>query len=397
MQIDPAATDVVITGIGVVSPFGGAHDLAGKVAAGATAVRRLDGFPNASGAPIRDIPLDHLPADNRTRIGRLDRLCRLFLAAAFEAVQSADLDIARQADRVGLSFGTGLGCLLSNAEYFEKVVAQGPAAASPRVFAYTVSNAAAGEVSIALGIHGANITSHAGLAAGLQAIGYGADLIRLGKADVVLAGGADALGEALLRGLSDLGVLRDASPPFRGNRPGFCPSEGAAVFILERADLVHQRGQPPLARLAGYAAGFEPTLTQPMRQTEGLIATLRRALEHSRCNAADIGAVFTSAHGGALDEIERQALAAVFEAPTMLLTPKANLGEAFGASGLLAMSLALDWLGNMPAFTAGVASDLHGDGLAAAIATTRWQQARRVMIHSLCYAGPSVALVLARV
>ena len=161
------------------------------------------GVDGARGAAVVEIPLDIIPADKRTHTGRLDRLCRLFLSAAYLAVDAAALRIDEEdAERMGLSFGTGLGCLLTNAEYNQKLVAHGPAAASPRLFAYTVSSAAAGEVSIALGIKGPNVTAHAGLAAGLQAIGYGFDLIRTGKADVVLAGGADALGEALVRGLA---------------------------------------------------------------------------------------------------------------------------------------------------------------------------------------------------
>src|SRR6185295_702351 len=102
-----------------------------------------------------------------------------------------DLDAG---ERTGLCFGTALGCLLTNAEYYDKIVEQGPSAASPRLFAYTVSSAAAGEVSIALGIHGPNVTQHVGFAAGLGAVGYGFDLIEMDRADVVLAGGADANG-----------------------------------------------------------------------------------------------------------------------------------------------------------------------------------------------------------
>jgi 3-oxoacyl-[acyl-carrier-protein] synthase II len=126
------------------------------------------------------IPLDAVPADKRARVGRLDRVCRLTLAAAFLALDDAGLQIPATvaADRVGLSVGTALGCLLSDAEFYERVVEQGPAAASPRLFAYTVSSAAAGEVSTVLGIHGPNSTAHMGLAAGAGAIGYGLDLIR---------------------------------------------------------------------------------------------------------------------------------------------------------------------------------------------------------------------------
>jgi hypothetical protein len=134
-----------------------------------------------------DIPVDVIPADKRPRIGRLDRLCRLFLSASYLAARDLPGAFDGEAgERVGLSFGTGLGCLLTNAEYYEKVIEHGPAAASPRLFAYTVSSAAAGEVSIALGIKGPNVTQHMGFAAGLGALGYGCDLIAMGKADEIV-------------------------------------------------------------------------------------------------------------------------------------------------------------------------------------------------------------------
>src|SRR4029453_5051724 len=231
---------VVITGLGVVSPLGNSvSELTRRWRAGERAHSDADG-----GVTIETIPLDAVPEATRARTGRLDRICRLFLAASFLAVDDAALRIAPpDAERIGLSFGTGLRCFLSEAEFYEKVIEQGAAAASPRVFAYTVSSAAAGEVSIALGIHGPNVTSHMGLAAGLGAIASGCDLFELGKADVVLAGGADANGGALVQALRDMSLLKsaDAALPF-GDAPGVWPSEGAAVAILERADRARARG-----------------------------------------------------------------------------------------------------------------------------------------------------------
>jgi 3-oxoacyl-[acyl-carrier-protein] synthase II len=267
----------------------------------------------------------------RARSGRLDRICRLFLAASFLAVEDAGLTIApSDAERVGLSFGTGLGCLLSDAEFYERVVEQGAGAASPRVFAYTVSSAAAGEVSIALGIHGPNVTSHMGLAAGLGAIVYGCDLIALGKADVVLAGGADANGSALVDALRDMGLLKsaDAALPF-GDAPGVWPAEGAAVAILERADHARARTARALATIDGYACGFEPTLTERAPQRDGIASTMRHALAASGRTASDVGAVLTSAHGTVLDTCERAALVEVLgeAAAAKLIAPKKALGE----------------------------------------------------------------------
>jgi 3-oxoacyl-[acyl-carrier-protein] synthase II len=362
---------VVVSGVGVVSPLGHSVDeLTRRFRAGERAASGADG-----GVLIADLPLDAVPAAARGRIGRLDRLCRLFLAASYRAVDDAALRIAPDsAARVGLSFGTGLGCLLSNAEFYEKVIEQGPAAASPRVFAYTVSSAAAGEVSIALGIHGPNVTSHMGLAAGLGAIGYGIDLIQLGKADVVLAGGGDANGPALVEALREMRLLKDpaAARPFHDAEPGVWPSEGAAVAVLEREDHARARGARILARANCYAAGFEPTLASRAPQGTGVVATLRRALVAAGRAGHEIGTVLTSAHGTPLDACERTALdeALGSATPRRTLAPKQALGETFGASGALHVALALGLMADAP------------------------QQA--MLISSLCYSGSIAAMVLSR-
>jgi 3-oxoacyl-[acyl-carrier-protein] synthase II len=362
---------VVITGFGVVSPLGhSVGELTRRWRAGERAASAADG-----GVQIADIPFDAVPAETRARSGRLDRICRLFLAASFLAVEDAALTIApSDAERVGLSFGTGLGCLLSDAEFYERVVEQGAGAASPRVFAYTVSSAAAGEVSIALGIHGPNVTSHMGLAAGLGAIAYGCDLIALGKADVVLAGGADANGSALVDALRDMGLLKsaDAALPF-GDAPGVWPAEGAAVAILERADHARARTARALATIDGYACGFEPTLTERAPQRDGIASTMRHALAASGRTASEVGAVLTSAHGTVLDTCERAALIEVLgeAAAAKLIAPKKALGETFGASGALGAALA-----------AGLLAQEQGGRSAA------------IMINALCYSGSVATLVL---
>jgi 3-oxoacyl-[acyl-carrier-protein] synthase II len=357
------------------------------------------GVDGARGATL-EIPLDVIPPDRRPRIGRLDRLCRLFLSAAYLAVDSAALRIdATDDERVGVSFGTGLGCLLTNAEYHQKLVAHGPAAASPRLFAYTVSSAAAGEVSIALGIKGANVTSHAGMAAGLQAIGYGCDLIRMGKADIVLAGGADALGEALVRALADMRLLKAGDAlPFREPSAGVCPAEGAAVFVLERREGARRRGARASARVDGYAAGFEPSLTQAQRQCTAIAETMQRALALSGHAADEVGLVMSSAHGTGLDAVELAALRTVLgkaHAP-LVCAPKSAWGETFGADGALSLALATALLNAPPAVVDGVGFGLDGAPLHASETAARLQRAQVALVHSLCYSGPTVALVLAR-
>jgi 3-oxoacyl-[acyl-carrier-protein] synthase II len=320
--------DVVITGSGIVSPLGqAAAEVARRIRAG------------EQNAHIADIPLDGVPAAARTRIGRLDRVCRLALAGSYLAVDDAHLALPlAQPERVGLVFGTGLGCLLTDAEFYDKIVAQGAAAASPRAFAYTVSSAAAGEVSIALGIHGPNTTLHMGMAAGIGALGYAVDLIGQGRAETVLAGGVDALDAPLATALGDMGLLKSPAEarPFVDAVPGVWPSEGAAIAVLEDAAHAAARGADARARVLGHAAGFEPTLTSPTPAADGLAAVLQRTLHGHRRPEL----VLVSAHGTPLDAVERAALETVGLAGVPRLAPKSHLGDAFGASSALAAAIA---------------------------------------------------------
>lgn len=399
-----AEAAVVLTGVGVVSPLGcSLAEVTQRFAAGDSGIGAVDaGTPAGTvAAVVADIPLDGIPEGTLRRVGRMDRITRMFLAASCRAAAASALDLGREdLDRVGLVFGTGLGCLLTNGAYFEKVIESGPAAASPQLFAYTVSSAAAGEVSIALGIRGANVTLHAGLPAGLHAIGRAADLIRLGRADVVLAGGGDALGPALLQVLDDMRLLKRTVPvPFADAHPGIVPGEAAAVVVLESAAHAAARGARPLARIAGWASGFEPTLTKRERQSTGIDAVLTRALASAALRASDTGVVFVSAHGTRLDAVEATAISRLYAtAPApLIVAPKTRLGECFGASGVLALVLAAGFLATPPSrLAAGLAFELRGGGVApAGDGAAPFAHTRAALIHSLCYSGTSVAAVVA--
>jgi 3-oxoacyl-[acyl-carrier-protein] synthase II len=395
---EPTDTKVAITGIGVVTPLGSSlAEITGRFAQG----EAPSPGPQRGGAgmAMAAVPLDGVSAAQRSRVGRLDRFCQLLFAASHRAVDAARLVIdPDNSGRIGLSFGTALGCLLTNAEYDARMVEAGPGAASPRLFAYTVSSAAGGEVSIALGIKGPNVTAHMGFAAGLGAVGYGVDLIQLGKADVVLAAGADALGPALAHALRDMRLLKgpEATRPFRDATPGLHPGEAAVVVVLEAREHAQRRGAHVLCEVEGYAAGFEPTLTRPDRRADGITATLRRAL--ARCGRPpDTAAVLASAHGTPLDEVERSAITEAFGSGPLLLAPKAVFGETFGASGALALALGAGVFDTPPAaFADGVALGVDGSARSGAEARRRLLAADAVLVCSLCYTGNVVALVLSR-
>lgn len=397
---------IAVTGLGVVSTLASSFDLA-------------EGSPAGGEARLCEIPLDVIPAEKRARIGRLDRLCRLFLSASSLAAAEARLDVAREnAEELGLSFGSGLGCLLTDAEFWEKIVEQGTGAASPRLFAYTVSSAAAGEVSIALGIKGPNVTQHCGLAAGLAALAYGFDLVDMGKASAVLAGGADANGAVIAEALRDMGLLKGAEQarPFVDSVPGVSPSEGAVVAVLESEERARRRGAQPWGFIAGYAAGFEPTLASGAPAWTGVSETMRRALAQSGVDAGDVDLVITSAHGTPVDAAERRAVVEALGNRPLLLAPKALFGEAFAASALLGWALTLgagDWgLGAgsdppdasdstcstspQPPTPSPILFRTDGSHIEASETARRLRAASVVLVQSLCYSGNVVSLIFTR-
>jgi 3-oxoacyl-[acyl-carrier-protein] synthase II len=184
--------------------------------------------------------LDALPEPVRARALRAERVTQLALAAAGRALAEGNHAGTDGEARpgFGIVLGTAFGCFLTNAAYQRRVAADGARAASPRLFAATVSNAAAGEVSIAYRLGGPAVTLTGGGAAGLCAIGYAADLVASGRAEVMVAGGMDACGPALERWLAD-GGLATGEAFLR---------EAAAVVVLESAP-----GSRTLALVLGHA------------------------------------------------------------------------------------------------------------------------------------------------
>src|SRR5262249_5880697 len=197
---------------------------------------------------------------------------------------------------VGVVLGTAFGCFLSNAAYQQRFVEGGPAAASPRIFAATVSNAAAGELAIAYRLAGPGVTLTAGAASGLAALGHASDLLRAGRADALARGGGGGRGRPLPLG------------PAGGGLPaGRRRAEAAALLVLETPASARQRDAPALGVVLGHATGFEPA-PAAADAGEGLAAAVTAALEEAEVRPTDI-AIVVSAAPPALAGLESEAIA----------------------------------------------------------------------------------------
>ncbi|HZP43992.1 MAG TPA: beta-ketoacyl synthase N-terminal-like domain-containing protein [Candidatus Binatia bacterium] len=285
--------------------------------------------PPAGAAPAWPQGVATVPEPVRARAARAERTTQLVLPAAAAALGAAGLLATQGAPRprMGLVLGTAFGCFLTNAAYARRLVAAGPAAASPRLFAATVSNAAAGELAIAYRLGGPSITVSAGGASGLVALAHAADVLAAGRADAVLAGGTDAAGEPLAAWLADADLAADARH-----------AEAAAVVVLEPLDAAAARRATVLGTLEGTGVGFEPA-PRDAGAGEGLAAAVARACAAAGIAARD-AALVVAAAPPPLAPLERRVLGDAVRT----LRPKEALGETFGAAGVLGLLAALDAL-----------------------------------------------------
>jgi 3-oxoacyl-[acyl-carrier-protein] synthase II len=342
---------VVVTGLGVIAPCGiGADEfwagLSQPVAP--TVVRPVHGFD----------PLDY--GLSKVEARRLDRFAQFGIAVAQQALTDAGLlsadGVDVDPDRAAVSIGTGIGGALSWESQALVRQERGDRAVSPFTIPMVMPNAAAAAVSMRYDLRGPCETVVTACATGTHAIGNAARWIAAGRADVAIAGGAEAsltgtnvAGYTNMRALSSTGVCR----PFDVDRDGFCAAEGAAVLVLEEASRAYARGARVYAEVAGAASTADAFhLTAPAPGGRGALSCMRLALEDAGVPPSAITHV--NAHGTSTqlnDATEAAVIAELFGSPGPSVTSiKGITGHAQGAAGAIeAVSLVLSYaLGAVP-------------------------------------------------
>ena len=361
--IDPGALDplaVVVTGLGTTNPLGG--DLAATwraLRAGRCAVWLLD-EPWAEehrldvrvAAPLaRDAGGPLTPKERR----RLDRASQCALLAAREAwahAGSPEVD----GQRLSVSVSPGMGLVRSVIDTWETLRGRGPRRVLPTAVPALMPNAPAAAVGIELGARGGIHAPVSACASGAEAIAYGADLIALGRADVVVAGGTDAAlhpvtvaAFAAMRALSTRADVT-ASRPFAPDRDGFVLGEGAGVLVLESAAHAAGRGAGVLAVLAGAgvtADAFDAARPEPGGAQQE--RALRLALERAGVEPEEVGHVNAHATSTPLgDLVEARVLARTVPGAAVSAT-KSLTGHLLGGAGgleaaLTVMALVEGWV-----------------------------------------------------
>jgi len=347
----------VITGIGVLSAIGQGKDAYWEaLRRGATGVRPITLFDTATfrvktGGEITDF--DAIAYLGKKGLRELDRSTRLVCSAAKLALDDSKLEVSEANTRsMGVSIGTTFGSLHSIAQFDRSGLIEGPRFVNPSHFPNTVINSPASQVSIRFTIKGFNTTLSTGFCAGLDALSYAADFIRLGRADAVLAGGVEELCEETFRMFHDLGYLsgmggaEPVSRPFDARGDGFVLSEGASVLVVEEEEHARSRGADILAVIQGRGNAFDPDADSTFeRAGRGLKEAIVLALEEARVRPEDVGYVCSCANGTpGLDRMEARVLKDVLgeEARRVPVSSiKSMIGETFSASGALAVSAAV--------------------------------------------------------
>ena len=345
---------VVITGLGAITPLGSSIDqLWQGLVAGRSGVRRITLF-DPSNMPCQiagEVP-DFEPHDfmERKLARRIPRSAQMGLAAAVQAVQDAGFgNMMPEPERAGVVFGTAIGGLDSFVDGIEVLHTQGLERVSPFVLPGGIPNLAAHLISMRFQCLGPNATLTTACATGTQTIGEGAELIRRGNADVVIAGGCEALvREFSIAGFSAMRALpvnfndnpEAASRPFDARREGFIFSEGAGAVVLESLEHAQRRGARIHAEVVGYAAssdGFH--IAQPHPEGSGAIRAMQWSLQNARILPDEID--YINAHGSSTPmngQIETKAIKTVFGERAYQIpinSTKSMIGHAMGASGTL--------------------------------------------------------------
>lgn len=334
---------VVVTGAGVITSLGSGMELfsdglyLGKSCAAPST--RLNG---SLACEVPDFtPVPWLGAKG---IRVLDRAARLLAVASHMALESAGFlrDAAPEGDPgVGLVCGTMFGGVHSIASFDHAGITDGPNGVNPADFPNTVINSPTGHAGIRFKLRGVNSTISAGLASGLQAIGYAVDVLRFRRSRSVLAGGVEELCEEAMSGFESTGLMTadESIRPFGPDRSGTLPGEGAALWMLELEETARARNATPLLEILGFGAVHDGAAAAAVHSKgRGAADAMSAAISAAGLRPSDISSVFASANGSRLgDDIEARALGAVFAGnPPPVCAPKAFWGEAMGASGALA-------------------------------------------------------------
>ena len=344
---------VVITGMGAVSPLGNDFETtwenltAGQ--SGAGEIKQFDAseYPVHFACELKEF--DPAQWIEKKQARRMDRFAQMIVAAAIQARDDSGIDIAAEADRIGASVATGIGGLKAFQDCYDTLLERGPDRVNPFSIPQIIPNMGAAWVSMYLGPRGPLSSQCTACAASNMAIGEAADAIRLGRADVMLAGGTEAgITRVGIAGFSAMRALsrrnndpEKASRPFDAGRDGFVMGEAGAVVVLEELERAKARDAKIYAELLGYGLSSDARhVTEPDPSGENPARAMKMALADAGVNVDEVD--YINAHGtstplGDASEtrVIKLALGEENARKTPISSTKGATGHCLGAGGAI--------------------------------------------------------------
>jgi 3-oxoacyl-[acyl-carrier-protein] synthase II len=351
MGSDSGKTRVVVTGLGAVTPLGNSVPEYWRALcegrSGVGPITRFDPKRLDCRIAAEVKGFEPLKVIEKKELKKLDLFIQYAIVAGVEAVEHAKIDFSQvDPTRAGALVGSGIGGILSVLEWHRVILEKGPSRVSPFFVPSLIVNMASGQLSIRYKLKGPNSSVVTACATGNHAIGDAFRIIQRGEADLMVAGGSEAIIDELpIGGFAQMKALSTrndeptrASRPFDADRDGFVPGEGAGIVVLESLDLARRRGARIYAEIVGYGMTADAYhMTAPDPEGDGAIRAMAGALRDGRLRPEDIG--YVNAHGTSTpynDKTETLAIKQVFGDHARRLavsSTKSMTGHLLGAAG----------------------------------------------------------------
>ncbi|MBD8047249.1 MAG: beta-ketoacyl-ACP synthase II [Clostridium argentinense] len=341
---------VVITGMGALTPLGNnVEDFWNGIKSGKCGIDFIKTFDVTNfkakvAGELKDFNIEDYMDKKEAR--RMDKYCQYAMVAAEEAMKNSNLDIeSLDKERFGVIIGSGIGGLETITVEYKKLMEKGPNRVSPFMIPMIIGNIAAGSVAIKYGAKGVCSTVVTACATGTNAIGEAFEMIKSGRADVIIAGGSEApIVDIAMAGFSSLTALTKSEDPLRASIPfdkernGFVMGEGAGIVILESLDHAKAREAKIYGEVVGYGATCDAFhITQPSPDGDGAARAMKMAIEEAQIKASDVS--YINAHGTSTpynDKFETLAIKSVFGEDAYKIpvsSTKSMMGHLLGAAG----------------------------------------------------------------
>lgn len=342
---------VVVTGLGMLCPLGNDVSMSWKACVeGKSGIDRIthfdcSKFSSQIAGEVKNFNPEQFISFKDAK--RMDLVCQYGVSAAKMAVENSGLQImSKNAERVGVLIGSGIGGIQSIEKTYKNYLEKGPRNISAFFILQAISNLISGHVSIMYGAKGPNSCVVTACSTGAHAIGDSFKLIREGYADAMIAGGAEAaICELGVGGFASMKALstrnnepQKASRPFDKDRDGFVIAEGSGVIVLEELESAKKRGATIYAEIIGYALNGDAShVTNPSPDGEGAARCMNLALKDAQLNYSNVDYINT--HGTSTDAgdvAETRAVKSVFKEEVnkvSISSTKSMTGHMLGAAG----------------------------------------------------------------